>query len=121
MLNTTSLPTPVAEHLPLPVQTDQSNFTWGLVTLVVIIATTYYSFAGSSTLKDVDGNRIPHGPVGVPILGSFPFLTHYPELTLDKWARSFGDLYSVWLGNQLFMIISSPEIAKDLIPRPMEA
>jgi hypothetical protein len=47
--------------------------------------------------------------------GSFPLLTHYPELTLSKWAQKFGALYSVWLGNQLFMIISSPEIAKDLM------
>ncbi|KAI1849033.1 hypothetical protein JX265_013683 [Neoarthrinium moseri] len=47
--------------------------------------------------------------------GSFPFLTRYPELTLDKWARRFGDLYSVWLGGQLFMINSSPEVAKDLM------
>jgi hypothetical protein len=47
--------------------------------------------------------------------GSFPFLTKYPELTLDKWAKQFGDLYSLWLGTQLFVIISSPEIAKDLM------
>lgn len=47
--------------------------------------------------------------------GSFPFLTHYPELTLDYWAKRFGDLYSVWLGNQLFVIVSDPGIAKDLM------
>jgi cytochrome P450 len=47
--------------------------------------------------------------------GSFPFLTRYPELTLNKWAKTFGDLFSVWLGNQLFVIISSPQIAKDLM------
>lgn len=47
--------------------------------------------------------------------GSFPFLTQYPELTLDKWAKRFGSLYSIWLGNQLFVIVSSPQIAKDLM------
>ncbi|KAF2450909.1 cytochrome P450 [Karstenula rhodostoma CBS 690.94] len=47
--------------------------------------------------------------------GSFPMLTHYPELTLDKWARKYGSLYSVRLGNQLFAIVSSPGIAKDLM------
>ncbi|KAI1849282.1 hypothetical protein JX265_013668 [Neoarthrinium moseri] len=66
-------------------------------------------------LCDASSKTIPHGPSGVPILGSFPFLARYPELTLDKWARKFGDLYSVWLGGQLFMIISSPEVAKDLM------
>ncbi|KAI1839626.1 hypothetical protein JX266_014164 [Neoarthrinium moseri] len=66
-------------------------------------------------LRDASSKTIPHGPSGVPILGSFPFLTRYPELTLNKWARKFGDLYSVWLGGQLFMIISSPKVAKDLM------
>jgi hypothetical protein len=51
----------------------------------------------------------------VPPPGSFPFLTNYPELTLDNWAHKFGALYSLWLGNQLFMIISDPQIAKDLM------
>jgi hypothetical protein len=48
-------------------------------------------------------------------LGSFPFLTKYPERTLDRWAKKFGDLYSMWLGNQLFVIISDPQVAKDLM------
>ena len=49
------------------------------------------------------------------VLGSFNSLTHYPELVLDKWAKAFGMIYSVWLGNQLFVIVSEPSIAKDLM------
>ncbi|KAJ7870670.1 cytochrome P450 [Mycena leptocephala] len=67
------------------------------------------------SLVDKDGNSTPPGPKGLPIVGSFPLLTQYPELTLDRWARKFGDLYSVWLGNQLFVIVSNPAIVKDLI------
>ena len=48
------------------------------------------------------------------IPGSFPFLSHYPELMLDHWYKKFGPLYSLWLGNQLFVIISNTGIAKDL-------
>lgn len=33
---------------------------------------------------------------------------------LDYWYKKFGPLYSLWLGNQLFVIISDPGIAKDL-------
>ena len=42
--------------------------------------------------------------------GSFPFLTHYPELMLDHWYwyKKFAPLYSLWLGKQLFVIISNP-------------
>ena len=49
---------------------------------------------------------------GIP--GSFPFLTHHPELVLDLWYKKCGPLYSLWLGNQLFVIIPDPDIAKDL-------
>ncbi|PYI04566.1 cytochrome P450 [Aspergillus sclerotiicarbonarius CBS 121057] len=65
--------------------------------------------------RDSNGNRIPKGPWGLPILGSFPFLTKYPELTLDYWARRYGALYSIWLGNQLLVIVSDPKIAKELM------
>ncbi|KAK6839153.1 hypothetical protein PG987_005019 [Apiospora arundinis] len=58
---------------------------------------------------------VPRGPRGLPILGSFPFLTHYPELTLSRWAEKFGPLYSIWLGNQRVVVISSAEVAKDLL------
>ncbi|THH14413.1 hypothetical protein EW146_g5914 [Bondarzewia mesenterica] len=70
-------------------------------------------------LVDKQGNQIPPGPWGLPIVGSFPFLTHYPELTLDHWAkvsaRKFGNMYSIWLGNQLFVVVSDPRIIKDLM------
>ncbi|KAI3140466.1 hypothetical protein CBS147326_2167 [Penicillium roqueforti] len=64
---------------------------------------------------DENGHKIPKGPLGLPIFGSFYSLTRYPELTLDHWAKKFGDLYSIWLGNQLFVIVSDPNIAKDLM------
>ncbi|KAB8222023.1 cytochrome P450 [Aspergillus novoparasiticus] len=66
-------------------------------------------------VTDKYGHSIPHGPVGLPILGSFYSLTRYPELTLDYCAKRFGKLYSIWLGNQLFVIVSDPEGAKDLL------
>ncbi|KAJ7607948.1 cytochrome P450 [Roridomyces roridus] len=81
------------------------------------LAALYLSFKllDRRSLVDKEGNNIPAGPKGFPILGSFFSLTQYPEVTLDQWAKKFGDLYSLWLGNQLFVIVSSPEIVKDLI------
>ncbi|CAG7923811.1 unnamed protein product [Penicillium olsonii] len=65
--------------------------------------------------NDGKGHSIPRGPKGLPIVGSFYALTRFPELTLDFWAKKFGDLYSIWLGNQLFVIVSDPNVAKDLM------
>jgi hypothetical protein len=105
----------------------------GLHILTVLLCALLWSIAPSGwSLKDSHGNKIPKGPRGLPLLGKlrshivsaryspqwsgcFSFLTYYPELTLDYWAKKFGDLYSIWLGNQLFVIISDPKIAKDLM------
>ena len=48
-------------------------------------------------------------------VGSFLFLSRYPELTLDRWAKRFGPLYSMWLGNQLVVVLSDPLVVKDLL------
>ncbi|THH14404.1 hypothetical protein EW146_g5920 [Bondarzewia mesenterica] len=95
-----------------------SNLTPSVVALGAVAATILYLTFGSlfgKPLVDKQGNKIPDGPCGLPIVGSFPFLTSYPELTLDHWAKKFGDLYSLWLGNQLFVIVSDPAIVKDLM------
>ncbi|KAF8878782.1 cytochrome P450 [Infundibulicybe gibba] len=90
----------------------------GIVLLASIVSATVYLVSRAffrRRLEDAHGNSIPNGPVGLPILGSFPFLTNYPELTLDYWAKKFGPLYSLWLGNQLFVIVSDPQVVKDLM------
>lgn len=49
------------------------------------------------------------------LVGSFFSLVRYPELVLDKWAKAFGNLYSVWIGSQLVVVVSEASIAKDLM------
>jgi hypothetical protein len=34
---------------------------------------------------------------------------------LQAWTRTYGPLFSVWMGNQLFVVISDAPIAKDLL------
>ncbi|KAF9456424.1 cytochrome P450 [Collybia nuda] len=94
------------------------TFTQSIVLLASIISASVYLFSKALFSRrpvDRDGNAIPNGPIGLPILGSFPFLTHFPELTLDYWAKKFGPIYSMWLGNQLFVVVSDPQIVKDLM------
>ncbi|KAF8056531.1 cytochrome P450 [Lyophyllum atratum] len=94
------------------------TFSQGIVLLASIVSATVYLFSKVVLARrpvDKNGNPIPNGPIGLPIVGSFPFLTDYPELTLDHWAKKFGPLYSMWLGNQLFVVVSDPQIVKDLM------
>ncbi|KAF8257885.1 cytochrome P450 [Lactarius quietus] len=53
-------------------------------------------------IVDKDGHPIPPGP-----------LLRYAFLR--PWARSYGPLFSVWMGNQLFVVVSDARIAKDLL------
>ncbi|KAJ3813392.1 cytochrome P450 [Lentinula aff. lateritia] len=112
MEGTLRLTPPLAEPLRQSFDVMYISKPTSVVIAAAAIATAvYYIFSFfESSLLDKNGNGIPAGP-----RGSFPFLTQYPELTLDYWAKKFGDMYSIWLGNQLFVIISSPAIVKDLI------
>ena len=61
-------------------------------------------------ITDASGHPIPPGP-----LLRYPFLPKYPERILYKWTKQFGPLFSVFMGNQLFVVISDVKIAKDLL------
>ncbi|KAI0351871.1 cytochrome P450 [Trametes cingulata] len=65
--------------------------------------------------KSTPGSLLPPGPRGWPIIGCFAYLTKYPELALHRWAKTFGPFFSFTIGNQLFVVISDPQIVKDLI------
>jgi cytochrome P450 len=80
-----------------------------LVLLVAFIYLVAPCFFRKNT-KDKDGHSIPPGP-----LLRYAFLRKYPERTLYAWAQVYGGLYSLWIGEQLFMIISDATVAKDLL------
>ncbi|KAI0284680.1 cytochrome P450 [Russula aff. rugulosa BPL654] len=61
-------------------------------------------------LQDKHGHPIPPGP---PI--RYPFLRRHPERALRAWSMTYGPLFSLWMGNQLFVVISDARIAKDLL------
>ena len=80
------------------------------VLLVVLVLSFVISFLPRRSLVDKDGHPIPPGP-----FLRYAFLRHYPERTLLAWARTYGPLFSVWMGNQLFVVISDARIAKDIL------
>ncbi len=42
-------------------------------------------------------------------------LAKYPELSLDRWAKTFGPIYTFTIGNQLFLVLSDPYMVKDIL------
>ena len=80
------------------------------VLLTALVLSFIFSLIFRRNLKDKDGHSIPPGP---PL--RYPYLGRCPERTLQAWSRTYGPLFSVWMGNQLFVVISDARIAKDLL------
>ncbi|KAH8998178.1 cytochrome P450 [Lactarius akahatsu] len=80
------------------------------VLFVVLALSFILPFVLRRSLVDKDGHPIPPGP-----LLRYAFLRRYPERALQAWARTYGPLFSVWMGNQLFVVVSDARIAKDLL------
>ena len=81
--------------------------------IAAVVAATLYFLAPiylRNRISDQNGNTLPPGP---PV--RYPFLRKYPELALDYWAKKYGPLFSIWMGSQLFVVISDPHIARDLL------
>ncbi|KAH7107214.1 cytochrome P450 [Auriculariales sp. MPI-PUGE-AT-0066] len=83
--------------------------------LSIIFVAFFFAAVHKSKYPDPRFKAVPRGPQGFPVVGSFPFLTAYPELTLTRWQQRYGPIYSMTLGRQLFVVVSDPGIAKELL------
>ncbi|KAI0291407.1 cytochrome P450 [Russula brevipes] len=80
------------------------------ILLVTLALSFLFPLIFRRNLVDKDGHPIPPGP-----LFRYAFLRSYPERTLQAWSKKYGPLFSVWMGNQLFVVISDARNAKDLL------
>ncbi|OAL34493.1 hypothetical protein AYO20_06336 [Fonsecaea nubica] len=59
---------------------------------------------------------LPPGPPTIPILGNIHQIpTERPHLQFQKWAQEYGPIYSLMLGTQTMIVLSSPKTVKDLL------
>ncbi|TFK83361.1 cytochrome P450 [Polyporus arcularius HHB13444] len=84
-----------------------------LAALLAAFALALFLLQRKST--DKAGNVIPPGPKGLPVLGCFTYLKKYPELSLHRWAKRYGPIYSFMIGDQRFVILSDPYVVKDIL------
>jgi hypothetical protein len=78
--------------------------------LAILIPSLVLPFLFRRNLKDKDGHPIPPGP-----LLRHAAIRRYPERVLRDWSKTYGPLFSLWMGDQLFVVISDARIAKDLL------
>ena len=59
--------------------------------------------------------ELPPGPRGLPLLGYLPFLGTDLHKEFTKLAGVYGPIYKLWLGNKLCVVITSPELVKEVV------
>ena len=68
---------------------------------VIFLLITAIVFFVQYLLSLVPTRGLPPGPRGVPILGVLPYLRKRPHLTVQRWWRMYGDVYSMYMGCRL--------------------
>lgn len=82
-----------------------------IVTLVFVITVLYYLINFFT-----DPCKLP-GPIGLPIVGFFPFLGPKPHEKFAKLGEKYGEIYQLWLGNRRVVVLNSYELLKDALNR----
>ncbi|XP_014664715.1 PREDICTED: cytochrome P450 2C20-like [Priapulus caudatus] len=57
--------------------------------------------------------NLPPGPRGLPLVGSALSLGARPDVTLKDWSTTYGPVMSLYLGPQLFVILSDFDSVRD--------
>ncbi|XP_042016944.1 carnosic acid synthase-like [Salvia splendens] len=68
-----------------------------------------------SRWKPRSNGKSPPGPPRLPIIGNMLQLGKNPHKSLARLSKIYGPLMSLKLGNQLAAVVSSPELAKEVL------
>ncbi|XP_031256081.1 premnaspirodiene oxygenase-like [Pistacia vera] len=59
--------------------------------------------------------KLPPSPCGLPLVGYLPFLGTHLHRKFTELGEVYGPIYKLWLGNKLFVVVSSPSLAKEVV------
>ena len=80
------------------------------MSLAVLTLSLILPFIFRRNLKDKDGHPIPPGP-----FLRYTAIRRYPECVLRDLSKTYGPIFSLWMGDQLVVVIADARIAKDLL------
>ncbi|KAF2196383.1 cytochrome P450 [Delitschia confertaspora ATCC 74209] len=85
-----------------------------LVLIVIVLAAALYRLSKVGSRP----KGYPPGPPTLPVIGNLhlmPKKKHH--LQMKKWAREYGPVYSLMLGTQCMVVLSSDQAVKDLLDK----
>ncbi|XP_013408665.1 cytochrome P450 2U1-like [Lingula anatina] len=59
--------------------------------------------------------NLPPGPWGLPILGCLPYLGRNAHLVLTRWAKTYGDVYSVRFGTVPVVVLNGFGVIREAL------
>ena len=59
--------------------------------------------------------KLPPGPLPKPIIGNLCDIKHVRFICYYEWAQTYGPIISVWIGSILNVVVSSAELAKEVL------
>ncbi|KAL4890032.1 cytochrome P450 [Aspergillus ambiguus] len=85
---------------------------WGAVCVIVLIL---LSIVAHDVLL---WNRLPPGPSPLPFIGNkFHLPSKHPWIKFREWSKTYGPIYTIWLGRRPTVVISDPTIASELLEK----
>ncbi|XP_013389735.1 cytochrome P450 2J2-like [Lingula anatina] len=64
-----------------------------------------------------DRFNLPPGPWGFPVVGVLPLLDKDPQLTMMKWAKKYGNIFTVKMGTTTTVILNGYEAIRDVFQK----
>ncbi|KAG2681455.1 hypothetical protein I3760_11G145700 [Carya illinoinensis] len=81
--------------------------------LLSVFAVFWFLWAAKKPRKVIP--PLPPGPRGFPLVGYLPFLGTDLHRKFEELAGVYGPIYKVWLGNKLWVVVSSPLLVKEVV------
>nr|WJZ49110.1 cytochrome P450 [Isodon lophanthoides var. gerardianus] len=85
---------------------------------LALIAVAFLAMVGWSHLSgSMRRKRLPPGPYPLPIVGNIFQMGGISHLSLARLSKKYGPVMSIRLGSLLNVVVSSPEMAKEVLTR----
>ncbi|KAI7995333.1 Cytochrome P450 76C1 [Camellia lanceoleosa] len=95
---------------------NKYEFAGAILTLsILILPLFWYLRTFTNSRNQTTEAPLPPGPRGLPVLGYLPFLGTNLHHSFSHLAHHYGPVFKLWLGNKLYVVITSPSLAKQVV------